>query len=118
MATGNSLLILGPANNSPPGTVYATLDTVTGASTPAETIPVLDFDDTDQEYADFYCVMPEHYDGGGITMTVMFSAAQAATDVVDTLRVSVIDSIAVIRERVHISRWCPCYRDVLACHCR
>ena len=82
MATGNSLLILGPANNSPPGTIYATLDTVTGASTPAETIPVLDFDDTTQEYADFYCVMPEHYDGGGITMTVMFSAAEAATDVV------------------------------------
>ena len=82
MASGNSLLALFPYDAIPTATLYATLDVVVGASTPVENIPVLDFDDTTQEYTDFYCVMPEHYGGGGITITVMFSAAQAATDVV------------------------------------
>ncbi len=83
MASGDSLLILLPVSSIAPATTYATFDTMVGTSTPAESIPVLDFDDTTQEYADFYCVMPEHYDGGGITATIVFSAAEAATDVVE-----------------------------------
>ncbi len=83
MATGDTLLILTPLDNSPPATIYATLDMMVGTSAPVESIPVLDFDDTTQEYADFYGVMPSHYDGGGITMTLMFSAAEAASDVVE-----------------------------------
>jgi len=83
MASGNALLVLTPLDNVPPATLYATLDTVTGTSTPAEAIPVLDFDDTTQEYADFYCVMPSHYAGTtGVTVKIIFSAAEAATDVV------------------------------------
>ena len=84
MASGDSLLILTPAMASLPATSYATFDTMAGASTPAESILVLDFNDTTNEYADFYCVMPEHYAGTtGITCTIMFSAAEAATDVVE-----------------------------------
>jgi hypothetical protein len=49
-----------------------------GTSTPVENIPVLDFDDTTVEYADFYCVMPSHYGGGGVTLTIVWSAAEAS----------------------------------------
>lgn len=78
MASGDTLLILTPLDNTPPATVYATLDTMTGTSSPVESIPVLDFDDTTAEYADFYCVMPRNYAGGGITITFMWSAAATA----------------------------------------
>jgi len=82
MATGNSLILLNATDGTPPATIYATLDTITGTSTPAEAIPVLDFDDTTQEYMDFYCVMPQHYAGGGLTVIVGYSTADT-TDVVD-----------------------------------
>lgn len=83
MASGDTLVTFTPLDNTPPATAYATFDTMTGASTPAEAIPVLDFDDTTQEYADFYAVMPASYAGGGVTITVGYSAAEASTDVVD-----------------------------------
>lgn len=82
MASGDTLLILTPLDNTPPATLYATLDTVTGASTPAESVPVLDFDDTTAEYADFYCMMPRNYGGGGLTLTFAWSAAAAANTAV------------------------------------
>ncbi len=84
MASGDILLDIPAAQGGvPTGTLYATQDTITGASTPAEAIPVLDFDDTTQEYIDFYCQMPPHYAGTtGVTVRVIFSAAEAATDVV------------------------------------
>ena len=82
MASGDTLLIFSPLDNVPPATIFATLDTMVGTSTPAESIPVLDFDDTTQEYADFYGVLPANYAGGGLTVTVIYSAAEAATDVV------------------------------------
>ncbi len=75
MASGDTLLILTPLDNVPPATLYATLDTMTGTSTPAESVPVLDFDDTTAEYADFYCVLPRNYGGGGVTITFYWSAA-------------------------------------------
>jgi hypothetical protein len=74
---GNLLLSLTPQAYTPPATIYATLDTVTGTSTPAEAIPVLDFDDTTVEYADWYGLMPRTYTGNGITITIVWSAAQA-----------------------------------------
>lgn len=76
MASGDTLLILSPLDNVPPATIYATLDFMVGTSTPAENVPVLDFDDTTVEYADFYCVMPANYASGGITVTFYWSAAQ------------------------------------------
>jgi len=82
MASGNLLAQFFPQDGEPPATLFATLDTIAGTSTPAEAIAVLDFDDTTQEYMDFSGVMPPHYGGGGVTVTVIFSAAEAATDVV------------------------------------
>jgi hypothetical protein len=83
MATGDTLLLLNPLDSTPPATLYATLDTVTGTSTPVEAFPVLDFDDTTQEYTDFHgLVMPASYAGGGLTVTIFYSAAEASTDVV------------------------------------
>ena len=82
MASGNTLFSLFPEAGKPPATLYATIDILVGASTPAESIPVLDFDDTTQDYTDFICQMPSNYSGGGITLTIVFSAAEAASDVV------------------------------------
>jgi hypothetical protein len=76
MASGATLLILTPQNNVPPATLYATFDVMVGTSTPVESIPVLDFDDTTVEYADFYGVMPNNYTGGGVTITFIWSGAQ------------------------------------------
>jgi hypothetical protein len=82
MASGNSLITLLPLDNVPPATLYATLDTMVGTSTPVEAIPVLDFDDTAAEYADFYCFMPRNYNGGGVTISFVWSAAAATNTAV------------------------------------
>lgn len=74
MASGNTLLTLTPQDNCPPATLYATLDMMVGTSTPVENIPILNFDDTAIEYADFYCVMPRNYAGGGLTITFGWSS--------------------------------------------
>ena len=54
-------------NNEPPAANYATLDT-------RNSIPVLDFDDTTDETAEFGGVMPRHYGGGGVTVTIGWMA--------------------------------------------
>jgi hypothetical protein len=77
MASGDTLAIFTPMDNSPPATLYATFDVVVGTSTPAESVPVLDFDDTTVEYADFYGYMPSMYGSGGVVVTFVWSAAQA-----------------------------------------
>ena len=80
MASGNTLCVLHPLGSVPPATIYATLDSVVGTSTPVESIPVLDFDDTTVEYADWYCMMPRNYAGGGVTITFYWSAAAATNN--------------------------------------
>jgi hypothetical protein len=80
MASGETLLILTPQSNTPPATLYATFDTMTGTSAPAESVPVLNFNDTTVQYADFYCVMPSWYNSGGVTLTFYWSAAQATNN--------------------------------------
>lgn len=82
MASGDTLITLGALHNSPPATLGATFDFEVGASTPVESIPVLDFDDTAVEYADFYCVMPRNYAGGGVTITFGWLAAATANTAV------------------------------------
>lgn len=77
MASGATLLMLTPLDNTPPATLGATMDFIVGTSAPVESVPVLDFDDTTVEYADFYCLMPRNYGGGGVTLTIYWSAAQA-----------------------------------------
>ena len=74
MASGDSVVQIVAV--IPPGTLYATEDVIVGASTPAESFPVWDFDDTTAEYMDFLCKL-EGYAGGGLTFTVWSAAAVA-----------------------------------------
>jgi hypothetical protein len=67
MASGDTLLMWMALANEPPASAYATLDT-------RNSHPVLDFDDTTDEEAVFSGVMPNNYAGGGITITVGWSA--------------------------------------------
>ena len=83
MATTDTLIVVTPLHNVAPATLGATLDILVGTSTPVESVPVLDFDDIVVEYADFYLFMPRHYGAAtGITLTIVWSAAEAAADVV------------------------------------
>ena len=72
MASGDTLLILTPHHNNPPDSNPATLDT-------RNDIPVLDFDADTDESAVFRAVMPRNYGGGGITLTLYWSASTAIT---------------------------------------
>lgn len=72
MASGNTLNIFTPAANEPPSSSYATLDTRNGH-------PVLDFDAASDESAVFTSVLPRHYAGGGLTITLIWSATSATT---------------------------------------
>lgn len=67
MASGDTLLIFHPYNNEPPSSNYATLDY-------RNLHPVLDFDPDTDEDAVFSAVMPQHYDGGGVTVYLHWSA--------------------------------------------
>lgn len=58
----------------PPATSGASEDTRADASSPVAHLPVWDFDDTSIEYLDFYGRL-EGYDGGGLTITADWSAA-------------------------------------------
>lgn len=63
----------------PPATAYATPDARAGGSTPAENVPVWDFDDTTAEYLDFLCVLGPNYAGGGLTIVLPWSATSATS---------------------------------------
>lgn len=79
MASGDTILTLTAHNASPPGASYAQPDIVDGGSTPSEAVPVWDFDGgTSDEYVDFMCMMPEHYGGGGLTCTILWSSSSVA----------------------------------------
>lgn len=79
MASGDTLLIWTPQCNEPPVADYATPDVRDGSTTAH---PVLDFDDTADESAVFSGVMPRHYDGGGVTVTLHWAATSATTGAV------------------------------------
>ncbi len=74
MASGNTLFYIHPTAAVGPATTAAQFDTIAGASSPAESIPVLAFDTTTVEYADFRCKMPQHYAGGGVTLVICSGA--------------------------------------------
>ena len=67
MASGDTLVVFTPLHNEPPSSNFATLDL-------RNNIPVLDFDDTTDEEAVFSGVMPRHYGGGGVTVTLGWMA--------------------------------------------
>ena len=72
MASGDTLVVFGAADNEPPATAYATLDARNNHL-------VLDFDTTTQEASAFTAVMPQHYGGGGITVYLHWAATSATT---------------------------------------
>jgi len=64
----------------PPATAYATPDARAGGSTPNESFPVWDFDDTTQEHLDVHCVLSPTYGGNGLTIRIYWSATSATTN--------------------------------------
>ncbi len=76
MASGDAVVQI--LSVMPPGTTYATFDTRPGGSTPAENIPVWDFDPDASEYLDFLCNL-DGYAGGGLTFTIPWSATSATS---------------------------------------
>lgn len=72
MAAGDTLAIFTPLHNEAPASNYANLDL-------RNNIPVLEFDDTTDEEAVFGGVLPENYDGGGLTITLVWMAATATS---------------------------------------
>jgi len=70
MASTDTIFILEPLAMTPPATLFATLDTIADGSTPVLTIPVLDFDTTTAEFADWFVTVPSHYGGGGFTISM------------------------------------------------
>ena len=84
MASGNSLCVWTAASNEPPDDDFATLDTILTASAdePDDVVPVLDFDPgATKEYSSFSAVMPAHYGGGGVTLTLMWSSGATSGNV-------------------------------------
>ncbi|TPV96161.1 MAG: hypothetical protein B7733_06335 [Myxococcales bacterium FL481] len=77
MASGDPVVqILG---EMPPDANFATLDTRTGGSTPAEEVTVWDFDASTVEYVDYKCRL-HGYDGGGLTFRIFWMASTATAD--------------------------------------
>lgn len=79
MASGDVVGFIGDIVQ--PGANYATFDVRVGGSTPAEGVPVYDFDDTTAEYLDLYCAL-NGYGGGGLTVTLDWSATTATSGAV------------------------------------
>ena len=72
MASNDTLVAWGPLNGAPPSSNYATVDTRNG-------VPVLDFDASTEEATVFGGVLPRHYGGGGLTVTVHWMATSATS---------------------------------------
>src|SRR5210317_958376 len=84
MASGDTLFILTALNSAPPAATFATLDTIQEASTPQAVIPVLDFDGSLNEYADWHVVVPSHYAGTtGFTFKYYYAMSGTDADLVD-----------------------------------
>lgn len=72
MASGNTLNVFTPQQNEAPTANYATLDTRNGHL-------VLDFDATTDESAVFKSILPRHYAGGGLTVSIHWTATSATS---------------------------------------
>ena len=76
MASGATLLEFFPYNNEPPTANYATLST-------RNQHPLLEFNDTTNEYAVFTAIMPRAYAGGGLTVYLHYAMASAEAGDID-----------------------------------
>lgn len=85
MASGDTLCVFTAMDGVPGDADYATLDAILTASAdePDNVIPVLDFDPgSTEEYIYFQGVMPRHYDGGGLTVTIGWSSDATTGNVI------------------------------------
>lgn len=78
MASGNTLIVLTARDGIPTATSGAAHGVFAGAATPADGVPFLAFDSASDEYADFPCVLPRHYAGGGLTLTLYWFSTQTS----------------------------------------
>ena len=101
MASGDSLLYVTAHQADPPDANAAVPDLLAGGSTPAEQIPVLDFDAATVEYTDFRLTLPRHYGAGGITVRIVWSADTATT--AETVWSAALRRIADDAERLSTS---------------
>jgi len=74
MASGNTLLVFTARDGVPTATSGAVHAILAGAASPAEGIPYLSFDSAADESADFVGVLPRHYAGGGLTLTLHWAS--------------------------------------------
>lgn len=72
MASGDTLVIFTPLHGEAPSSNYATLDVRNGH-------PVLDYDASTAEAAVFTGVLPRHYTGSGVTVTLAWLATSATS---------------------------------------
>lgn len=72
MASGDTLCVFVPTDNEPPTAAYATIDT-------RNAHPCLDFDAAGTEVAVFTAVLPRNYAGGGVTVSLRWSASSATS---------------------------------------
>jgi hypothetical protein len=98
MASGDSLFVLLPHGSVPTPSDYATLDTIADASTPALTIPVLDFDGATDEHAEWYVIIPSQYsETTGFTFQYYYATDGADADLVEMeFRVLHLDDLDVL----------------------
>jgi hypothetical protein len=73
MASGNVMARFGAYDQVGPAATYAQFDVVVGTSSPVENFPVIAFDTSTQEYADFTGTLPASYSGGGLTVSIRMS---------------------------------------------
>lgn len=77
MASGDAVVQI--MKVMPPGADWATPDSRTGGSTPAEAVQVWDFDAGADEYLDYLCRL-HGYGGGGLTFRIKWSASSATAN--------------------------------------
>jgi hypothetical protein len=82
MASGNTLFYANARGQVGPGASAAQFDVIAGTSTPPEAFPVIAFDTSIVEYADFRGKMPQHYGGNGVTLHMVSSATTTTGGIV------------------------------------
>ena len=90
MESGDSLMVFDALANRPPESGYAVLDLRGG-------FVVLDFDDSADEQAVFFSVVPVHYTEGGLLFTLSFTTTSATTGTarlrIEATRIAAGDSL-------------------------
>lgn len=82
MASGNTLCIFAARDGVPSATAGAVHGILAGAASPAEGVPYVAFDSATDENVDFYGILPRHYAGGGLTMTLHWASGATSGAVV------------------------------------